>query len=511
MTDHTSATEQLHLACVDATERLVDTLSVRGFKPLSNTPGTWRGQVLLDRDPEAGDVRTAIEVRIPSDYPFAQPKVRPLTKAAAETWLNEEVPAYHEASYTWHCEPGGYLCLFDQEDHTRLPWANADALLEQVRAWLREDRAGWPNDPPALDLERYLDPTGEVVLYDDLRPVNSNVVYLQRTRSGPWAIGRAAKVRRGRQGKKSPWPAGVALVLDIGELARPIRDWSSLLDAAGEQRRHLELEVGDGVRELVLAYRRADAVGVIALRLRRSGSGWTVAAHRAAPMNPEALSRRMHPDHVDLAERRVAVVGVGAIGSVLADLLHRSGVGHLHLIDPDLVLPGNLVRHLVGVNHVGVPKVRAVAETLRTARPGSMATVTPDHRRISSLEEACNLLGSCDLVVDASADSTASGLIAAAARAGAGRAISVCVLADGYAIRADHWPSPVAGDLAASVLPPVRPGEYEAGCSSPISTTPPAAAWEAAALGARHAIEALLGSTDVAGEERVLRSPEGKP
>ncbi|MGH9555754.1 MAG: ThiF family adenylyltransferase [Terriglobales bacterium] len=45
-----------------------------------------------------------------------------------------------------------------------------------------------------------------------------------------------------------------------------------------------------------------------------------------------------------LAEARVVMVGVGAIGSVTAGLLARAGVGHLRLVDRDYVEPSNLQR-----------------------------------------------------------------------------------------------------------------------------------------------------------------------
>lgn len=258
-------------------------------------------------------------------------------------------------------------------------------------------------------------------------------------------------------------------------------------------------------------YSRGGAQGVLALRLGPGDPPSTVQAHLAAPQDGPALTRRAHPEHDALATHRVTVVGVGAIGSVLADLLHRSGVGHLHLVDTDVVLPGNLARHLVGRDHVGIGKAQAVSNTLQAARPKSITELTTSTDRVSSLDAARSLLESCDVLVDASADSTASRLIAAAARAGVGRAVSVCVLADGYAVRVDHWPEPVSGGLPETPLPAPRPGAYETGCSSPVSTTPPAAAWEAAAVGARHVIAVLLDGAQVAGEQRVLRDEAGVP
>jgi len=48
-----------------------------------------------------------------------------------------------------------------------------------------------------------------------------------------------------------------------------------------------------------------------------------------------------------LRSRRVAVVGVGATGSVIASWLVRAGVGHITLIDRDLVETSNLQRQIL--------------------------------------------------------------------------------------------------------------------------------------------------------------------
>jgi hypothetical protein len=119
---------------------------------------------------------------------------------------------------------------------------------------------------------------------------------------------------------------------------------------------------------------------------------------------------------------------------------------------------------------------------------------------------AIEVLAAFDAVVDATADSTATALLTAAARAGAGRLLSVYVLADGYAVRVDRTPEPDGqATLPAPHLPPPAPTVYEAGCGSPVSTTPPAAAWEAAAIAARHTVALLLNPESVpAGEERRL-------
>ncbi|HJV23056.1 MAG TPA: ThiF family adenylyltransferase [Holophagaceae bacterium] len=71
-----------------------------------------------------------------------------------------------------------------------------------------------------------------------------------------------------------------------------------------------------------------------------------------------------------LRERRVAVVGLGATGSVIASWLARAGVGHLTLLDRDLVERSNLQRQLLyGESDLGEPKAEAAVRRLRDANP----------------------------------------------------------------------------------------------------------------------------------------------
>jgi adenylyltransferase/sulfurtransferase len=68
-----------------------------------------------------------------------------------------------------------------------------------------------------------------------------------------------------------------------------------------------------------------------------------------------------------LGEARVAVVGCGALGCTMADLLARAGVGEVHLIDRDVVELTNLQRQTLYTEAdaaAGLPKSRAAARRL---------------------------------------------------------------------------------------------------------------------------------------------------
>ena len=60
-----------------------------------------------------------------------------------------------------------------------------------------------------------------------------------------------------------------------------------------------------------------------------------------------------------------AIIGVGAIGSQVAEQLAKMGVTDITLIDPDVVAAHNLVNQGFYEQDVGKPKVSAVAEKLK--------------------------------------------------------------------------------------------------------------------------------------------------
>lgn len=67
-----------------------------------------------------------------------------------------------------------------------------------------------------------------------------------------------------------------------------------------------------------------------------------------------------------LANAHVVVVGVGGVGGYAAEILARSGVGHLTLIDADDVAESNLNRQLIALNStIGESKVALFKERFK--------------------------------------------------------------------------------------------------------------------------------------------------
>lgn len=100
-----------------------------------------------------------------------------------------------------------------------------------------------------------------------------------------------------------------------------------------------------------------------------------------------------------LATRRVAVIGVGGVGSWAVEALVRSGVGALALIDADEVCIGNTNRqsHALEGQH-GRLKVEALAERARAINPACV--VTPIASFVTPAQVATMMEPAYDLVLD---------------------------------------------------------------------------------------------------------------
>ncbi len=71
-----------------------------------------------------------------------------------------------------------------------------------------------------------------------------------------------------------------------------------------------------------------------------------------------------------LAGARVCVIGVGGVGSWVAEALARSGIGGLTLIDPDHVAESNINRQVHALDAtLGLAKVQAMASRIREIHP----------------------------------------------------------------------------------------------------------------------------------------------
>ena len=85
-------------------------------------------------------------------------------------------------------------------------------------------------------------------------------------------------------------------------------------------------------------------------------------------VGPEGLER--------LFESSVAVIGLGGVGAYAAEMLCRAGVGHLILLDSDVVSESNKNRQLIALDStIGKPKSAVLAERLKDINPDVRLTL----------------------------------------------------------------------------------------------------------------------------------------
>lgn len=101
-----------------------------------------------------------------------------------------------------------------------------------------------------------------------------------------------------------------------------------------------------------------------------------------------------------LRHSRVAVFGVGGVGSYTVEALARAGIGHLVLIDNDRVSLTNINRQLVALHStIGRPKVEVARERILDINPAAEVEI---HQIFVLPENAASLLSAgWDYVVDA--------------------------------------------------------------------------------------------------------------
>ena len=103
-----------------------------------------------------------------------------------------------------------------------------------------------------------------------------------------------------------------------------------------------------------------------------------------------------------LQDVTVMVLGLGGVGSACAEALARGGVGHLVLVDRDVVAPSNINRQALAFQStVGRPKAEVMAAMVADINPGCDVTALVAFIDKDRVPEQLGSLPRPDYVVDA--------------------------------------------------------------------------------------------------------------
>ncbi len=107
-----------------------------------------------------------------------------------------------------------------------------------------------------------------------------------------------------------------------------------------------------------------------------------------------------------LRRTSVAIIGAGALGSALAELLARGGVSRLTIIDGELMEAGNLARHVLGLDSLGKTKAEALAGVVASVSPHVRVEAIPRDFEVHD-RECVQAIQAADIVIDCTGDDRA--------------------------------------------------------------------------------------------------------
>lgn len=126
---------------------------------------------------------------------------------------------------------------------------------------------------------------------------------------------------------------------------------------------------------------------------------------KVARVDGEWVHGRDHPSsYASVKNRKVAVIGCGAIGAAVARLLAQAGVGEQVFVDADSLTTANVSRHPLGMSYVGLNKASALQEHLRRQFPHLTFECAYERRFEWLAPNELDKLASSDLIVSAGID-----------------------------------------------------------------------------------------------------------
>lgn len=398
----------------------------KGFEP-DDAETKWTGNVSVEwKDVETGQLQAAehtIIIYLLEGFPYRAP----IICAKNEPTLNR----------SWHLSPGDppSLCLWDSEREWQ-PDCTAHKLLNRIHDWFYHYHTNtWPPNSQLPDLHLYLNHSDIVVIGEEWQPspdVIAGQFHLWRSKynSRP----RIASCN-GNYNEPEPRLAKAILFgpnptqikgawFRIPEPFVPINKLDELL---GQIDVLLGKSPGWAVKNCISAVGQKTTGGFPITIGYPDNSGeerwlflwvqppnqkqkrykWASASRmrqvevksfQTAPATKQALLRRSGHINQTLADRNVILFGIGALGSSIALLLAKAGVGKLRFVDNDHLMPVNVMRHVCDLYYVGYPKTKALQDVICRYNPDCLTDFLPATWDGKQLRD---YIGDYDLVIDA--------------------------------------------------------------------------------------------------------------
>jgi molybdopterin/thiamine biosynthesis adenylyltransferase len=405
-----------------------------------------------------------------------------------------------------HATPGGLVCLWRDDDASGR-WTTVEGIFKRIEEWRHDEQHGWA--PADLGRDARLNfrrKVRDLAVFDfdtlGVKPGGWGDVHAELSSTQPVTVLRPG--RGSGDDLRGLWFHAGHLELpprDLTELRRclPRQRWRRLNEALRARRTPDPLVPSGGVDIVLFCWDRDQITDILALAIAGVGDATEALSMQPGPNDDATLLLRAGPDASNLAQRTAAIFGAGALGGYIALALAQSGVGHLIVIDTEVLEPGNVVRHVAGHSHVGRHKTAAVEAIINDHAPWTAVERHDDTPRTpSAIQE---LIGGADLVIDATGHAAVTSAIAASAVASAKGLLTAALYRGGSVARvrrvvADS-DTPLAdrdGDRYPIIPPAADDSDFatpDLGCSAPVNNAPPTAVLACSALAAQAAIDCL--------------------
>lgn len=419
----------------------------------------------------------------------------------ADGWPFRNPHLFVDALDEWHLSAGGDVCLWAPGAASG-EWVTLAGYMGRIDEWVERTLNGFAPEDFALDAHLSFGKTrvGAIATID----LGSLALDGQRGKIGTISAGwkkddPVLEIVRGNTAAiKGRW-------YYVGSVRVPPRNLQGVRALLGANQknnfdRRFKAVAEHGKPQLLLiAWDRELGREALVLLAEKDGNEVIARAVEVAPTDPATLKLRCGPDAEALAEKHVAIFGVGAVGSNAALRLAEVGVGQLRLVDGAGLRPGDIVRHAAGSWQVGDAKVAAVRFLTHTRAPWTAvaeveeSTWNPD--AIAALLEQVNL------VVDATGFASFANLLSVMCAERSVPLVTAALYRGGavarirrQALSTDTSISDRANDGRYPVVPTGdEPPVFEPGCSAAVNNASPIAVAAIAALAADVVVDHLTG------------------
>ena len=474
-------------------------LSDLGFSPVPGTHSQkWTGDIHPAFEPLTD--ATTMDVVIQPGWPYRPPVL-----------LVQGLDSNHQTL-------DGFVCLWTDEDAS-LEWTTVEGLFSRIEEWCENALRGWEDDHLGLDAQMNFSPQVMLAATFDLAALG--------VKEGGWGEFHGVFPQNPPRLELLPGQRQTPSQLrgawfHVGPLkATPPRQLSEVLRLLPRaQRKGLQkaldqrggqdaLKASGGVDLILFCWERRELTDLLVLAVKGIEGELEAVALQPGPVDEHSLIMRAGPDAASLRSHKATIFGAGALGGHAATLLAESGIGSLRIVDPDVLLPGNVVRHVAGHMYVGAPKVLAVQAEIMQHAPWTQVECLPEPAITPG--DFRKHADDADVVIDATGNEALTGSLAMVADSLDKPMVAGALYRGGFIGRVQRQALP--GDTPiyqrqVSARYPEIPAGADAqdfatpqlGCSAPVNNAPPSSVSACAALVAQAAIDVLTGRFELEDE-----------